>query len=323
MVIRYDSEIGHRYVPEINARIPNELGGYYVRTNAEGFRSDVEFVRERRDGSRIVFLGDSVTAGDCVSNEERFSDLVGKALGAEIYNYALSGSGTDQQLLIYERHAREVEADLIVVPIFIENIERIKVGHRETILGSTGDRVMVPKPYFLLDDEGELDLRHVPVPLERPVAPAEPAASRGATSSFPQRTLWRMRQSERLGRMRWLGSRFGDVRSWALRLADFQPYPDYSDPESQGWQLMQAILQRLFEASGPIPRCSSCRCRRRPSTGPCRYDRGSRSVSSRSPIPTTVSTSWTSPPRCGRSPRRPGIGSTSSTIGTRLRSVTR
>jgi carbamoyltransferase len=253
MVIRYDSEIGHRYVPEINARIPNELGGYYVRTNAEGFRSDVEFVRERRDGSRIVFLGDSVTAGDCVSNEERFSDLVGKALGAEIYNYALSGSGTDQQLLIYERHAREVEADLIVVPIFIENIERIKVGHRETILGSTGDRVMVPKPYFLLDDEGELDLRHVPVPLERPVAPAEPAASRGATSSFPQRTLWRMRQSERLGRMRWLGSRFGDVRSWALRLADFQPYPDYSDPESQGWQLMQAILQRLFEASGPIP----------------------------------------------------------------------
>jgi carbamoyltransferase len=252
-VIRYDSEIGHRYVPEINARIPNELGGYYVRTNADGFRSDVPFVRERGDSPRIVFLGDSVTAGDGVSNHERFSDLVGQAFGAEVYNYGLSGSGTDQQLLIYERYAREVEADLIVLCVFIENIERIKASHRETILGSSGDRVMVPKPYFELDENGELDLHHVPVPLERPVASVERGAARGATSSFPQRILWRMRQNERLNRMRWLGPRFGDVRNRVLRLVDYQPYPDYLDPGSQGWQLMQAILERFVEVAQPTP----------------------------------------------------------------------
>jgi carbamoyltransferase len=253
LVIRYDSEIGHRYVPDINARIPNELGGFYVRTNADGFRSDIPFVQKRGDSPRIVFLGDSVTAGDGVSNHERFSDLVGKNLGSEVYNYGLSGSGTDQQLLIYERYAREVEADLVVLCVYIENIERIKASHRETILGSSGDRVMVPKPYFQLDGNGELDLHHVPVPLERPVASGDRGVTRGATSGFPQRVLWRVRQIEGLNRMRWLGTRFGDLRNRALRLVDYQPYPDYLDPDSQGWQLMQAIVERLVEAARPTP----------------------------------------------------------------------
>ena len=36
-IICYNDKIGHLYVPNINARIINEKGGYYVRTNSLGF----------------------------------------------------------------------------------------------------------------------------------------------------------------------------------------------------------------------------------------------------------------------------------------------
>ncbi|MFQ5677414.1 MAG: GDSL-type esterase/lipase family protein, partial [bacterium] len=148
MVIQYHSRIGHLYVPNLRARIPNELGGYYVRTNSQGFRADFEFAQKRTTRPRILFFGDSYTAGDGCSNQDRFSELVGEALGAEVYNYGLSGSGTDQQLLIFEQFAGDVEADLIVLCVCVENIERIKVDARPSIDRVTGKRLLVPKPYF-------------------------------------------------------------------------------------------------------------------------------------------------------------------------------
>ena len=167
MVIQYHPILGHLYVPNLHARVfHHDSGAYYVRTNSEGFRSDSEFERNRPNRPRVLFFGDSVTAGDGCGNEERFSELVGEALDAEVYNYGLSGSGTDQQLLIYEHFARDVEADLIVLCVSVENIERIKVAYREAIDRATGRNLLVPKPYFTLNGD-DLVLQHVPVPLTR------------------------------------------------------------------------------------------------------------------------------------------------------------
>jgi carbamoyltransferase len=125
MVVRHDPQIGHLFVPNLNGRIPNELGGYYVRTNSLGFRSDIEFITKRSGRPRIFFFGDSQTAADGCSNSERFSELVGETFDAEVFNYGLSGSGTDQQLLIFEHFAKDVEADLIVLGVCVENIEAL------------------------------------------------------------------------------------------------------------------------------------------------------------------------------------------------------
>ena len=54
-------------------------------------------------------------------------------MNAEIFNYAVSGTGTDQQLLIAQKYAKEVDADLIFFGVLVENIERNKVEFRETI----------------------------------------------------------------------------------------------------------------------------------------------------------------------------------------------
>ena len=60
MTIRYDEDIGHAWVPNQRARIPHERGGYIVKTNREGFRSDSDFDKAKNSRSRILFFGDSV-----------------------------------------------------------------------------------------------------------------------------------------------------------------------------------------------------------------------------------------------------------------------
>ena len=102
LVLCHDPTIGQRYVPNHRARVPFEEGGYNVVTNSLGFRSNVEFETARGDRPRIIFLGDSFTAGFGVDNDDRFADRAGELLGAEVYNAGITGTGTDQQVLAYE-----------------------------------------------------------------------------------------------------------------------------------------------------------------------------------------------------------------------------
>ncbi|HEY7650916.1 MAG TPA: carbamoyltransferase N-terminal domain-containing protein [Methylomirabilota bacterium] len=266
MVIRHHPVIGHLFVPNMTARIPHERGAYFVRTNAQGFRSDIEFRSERGSSPRILFFGDSITAGDGCSNEERFSELVGQALGAEVYNYALSGSGTDQQVLIFETFAREVAADLLVLCTPAENIERIKVTHRLSVDRATGQQVLVPKPYFSLEGS-ELRLHQVPVPIDRPVASSANGKSYQSATSHREANpglQWVFSLADKIqSRAGWrrlanLISPQGAggnsrLRSLLLRCSGFQPHHDYADEERPACRLMRAILQRFFAAAAPVP----------------------------------------------------------------------
>lgn len=259
MVLQYHPSIGHLYVPNLAARIPSELGGYLVRTNSAGFRSDLEFEPGRRGRPRILFFGDSFTAGDGCDNAERFPELVGDSLDAEVYNYGLSGSGTDQQLLIMEELARDVAADLLVLCIMVHNIERITASHRESVDRVSGRRILVPKPYFTLDD-GSLRLWHVPVPLQRPlaevVAGQHPDAPRSKRSTWPSKLLDVYRHDPRFAPIRRLAGNPNSslnirMRSRALRSSRFQPHPEYRSADTPGWQLMEALVRRF--ASGEVP----------------------------------------------------------------------
>ena len=40
IIFRFDEDIGHTFIPNLNARVMNENGGYFVTTNSDGFRSD-------------------------------------------------------------------------------------------------------------------------------------------------------------------------------------------------------------------------------------------------------------------------------------------
>ncbi|MEE9391164.1 MAG: carbamoyltransferase N-terminal domain-containing protein [Planctomycetota bacterium] len=247
MVLRYHPRIGHLFVPNLRARIPGEEGGYFVNTNSSGFRSEIEYEEKKSGTPRILLLGDSFTAGDGCGQEQCFSSLLESSLGAEVYNYAIPGTGTDQQLLIFEEFAKNVEADLVVLCVYVENIERIQVSGRESLVRVTGDRVIVPKPYFRLEDDG-LVLHNVPVPMERNPVEAQKAGKLDSANS--QRLIYKMRSSYRRhpALMKAVAkSRQSLPGLWggAYRLAGFDPYPDYLSNESEGWRLMEAILDRL------------------------------------------------------------------------------
>lgn len=258
MVLQYHPQIGQLYVSNIRARIPSELGGYYVTTNSQGFRSNHEFVQQKSGRPRVLFFGDSFTAGFGVSNEQRFTDLIAKMLDVEVYNYGLTGSGTDQQLLIFEQFAQQVEADLIVLCVLVENIERIVRTHHRTIDRYSGNYVYVPKPYFTKED-GRLQLHHYPVPMERPESLDQEGVPAAGSPQVRQRAIQAMRQ---LYYHPWLGAIRGerapgilqnDMLLRFLKVAQYQPYPAYVDEKSAGWQLMSAIIQRFVEGASSTP----------------------------------------------------------------------
>jgi carbamoyltransferase len=258
MVMRHDSRIGHSWVPNQKARIPHERGGYLVRVNAQGFRSDHNYVGPRGDRPRILFFGDSITAGDGCNNSERFAELVGDELGVDVFNYGLSGSGTDQQLLILEQVVENVDANLIVLGVTVHNIDRIKSIYRPTIDRLSGRRVLVPKPYYSLSASGELELHNVPVPIDRP---EEGQVSDGVFAHESHREAnpkWRwvyqiadsMRANSRFDRIgRFISPHAIDdhtrLRGFLVRRTGFDPYPDYRDSKSDGCRLMSAIVEKF------------------------------------------------------------------------------
>src|SRR5262249_13406504 len=138
----------------------------------------------------------------------------------------------------------------------VENIERIKARHRESIDRVTGARVLVPKPYFVLDG-GRLHLNQVPVPLQRPIVGTGYVDPDGEAPDH-QLTGWLNGLARRApifsDRVRHLlETRLLRARGALLRSVGFQPHSDYRSPQSEGWKLMQAIVERFHCGSAPVP----------------------------------------------------------------------
>ena len=252
----HNEDIGHLFVPNINARIIHETGGYYVKTNSLGFRSNIEFKEKKDNKKRILFFGDSNTAADGVSNNERFSDLVGKHFESEVYNFALPGSGTDQQYLIWKKYAQKIEADLIVIGVLVENIERNKVAFRETLHPYTKKRLLTPKPYFEINKE-KLELKNTPVPKNKikinDVDPKKVQWVIPKNQEFLYKAVSLFRESKILKPVRDnFSPLIKKLRSTLINLA-YQPYPDYKNSHSPGYNLMKRIISDFTGSINSIP----------------------------------------------------------------------
>jgi lysophospholipase L1-like esterase len=242
---QYHPIIGYQFIPNLKARLEHESGGYLVRINSAGFRSEREFVREKAAGKfRVLLFGDSYTAGEAVSNKYRFGDVLETLFldNLEVYNFGLPGTGTDQQYLVYKEVAKDYEHDLIVIAAQVENIRRVAARHR---LWYTAEGTKVfAKPYFELEANGEtLTLKNVPVP-KGPINPED----------LPEEDRALVDQG---GRMFWLrqivGKMGGRAKELALHLSHYQPLPEYNDPNGREWLLMKAILRQwTSEIKKPI-----------------------------------------------------------------------
>lgn len=244
-LFRYHPVVGHTYIPNLRARIPHESGGYLIECNQAGLRSSIEFVRRKsKNIYRVLVFGDSFTAGDGVSNQYRYTDLLPTLFdkSIEVYNFGISGTGTDQQYLCYREFAKEIEADLLVLGIYVENIRR-NVAHYRPFLDNDDVVRYYPKPWYELDENKSLRLDQVPLSRYPSDLSALPYSERTTVDRGGRYVLLRHF-------VRKLGN---NPKQTIQRLCRYQPLPNYNSAENYDWRLMHTILSSwINEASIPV-----------------------------------------------------------------------
>lgn len=114
--------IGHVHRPNASSR----LMGVRVETNSDGLR-DREYPVERNDSRRIVALGDSLTFGWGVAEEDSFVTLLEERLGrerpTEIINFGTGNYNTEQEVALFLEKGLKYRPDDVVLFYFINDAE--------------------------------------------------------------------------------------------------------------------------------------------------------------------------------------------------------
>ena len=117
-------DIGHRHRPGAQ----EQLMGVSVRTNSLGLRS-TEIDQPAKPGvARIAFVGDSITLGWGVAEQETFANRVLEALakaGRKVdgFNLGVGNYNTTQELALYRKIGARLKPDIIVLAYFINDAE--------------------------------------------------------------------------------------------------------------------------------------------------------------------------------------------------------
>jgi hypothetical protein len=219
-------------------------GRYQINVNGDGIRADRDYSASIPSGARrIIVLGDSMAAGQFLNNVDRFSELLERReRDLEVINLALEGSGTDQQVLLYEHVGLQFEHDIVLLLPFLQNARRNMVEARDAYDPRRGAMTLRPKPRFELVG-GELVLKNVPVPLEMTQAQLDASGHREVGNPRTHRLKTRI-------------SRLPGARIWRTAVQAFlpwEPFPEYRDPTGPEWRMMDALVRRLKRLAGERP----------------------------------------------------------------------
>jgi len=151
---RHDALLGWAHRPGQSGTLDHPDFSVRVEISAQGLR-DREYPLERAPGRRrMLVLGDSFAWGFGVERDRVFDALLeARHPDWEIVNAAVSGYGTDQQLLYFERRGLRFQPDVVVLFFHPNDVED----------NGEARRYGYPKPRFALGPGG-LELENVPVP---------------------------------------------------------------------------------------------------------------------------------------------------------------
>jgi len=160
LTYRYDAQLGWFPIPNSSKRFTGSRT-ITISHNSNGFR-DHEPVKDNRPG--IVFLGDSLVWGFDVEAQERFTEkLQAKHPNWGIYNFGVSGYGTDQEYLLLQRYFDRYHPRVVFLVICGDN------DNDDNAWNFRGDYY---KPYYTLEGGG-LRVKGIPVPKSENVFFAE------------------------------------------------------------------------------------------------------------------------------------------------------
>jgi len=125
MNVKEDSDnprIGHVHKPGSEM----ELMDVNVSINSDGLR-DGEYLVEKGDAYRIIFLGDSLTFGWGVEQEDTFGYIleeeIGKNAPTEIINFGTGNYNTEQEVNLFFEKGVKYNPDKVVLFYFINDAE--------------------------------------------------------------------------------------------------------------------------------------------------------------------------------------------------------
>lgn len=189
----------------------------------------------------LALVGDSFTFGLGVEDDQTFAHqlaLLTDQSSRPVVNLGVPGYSTDQEVLLLEEVIDELKIDHVMLLVCLIN----DVFDNQRLFPL---QAMHGKPRFRLDDDGELQLENVPVPMQQ-----KPAAEMRENLASLVRGDLPPEQSSWVG---WLGSR-EMVRRFGLFQPSFQPPEGYfEDKFASSLDLFDALIDRarqLVEASG-------------------------------------------------------------------------
>ncbi|MAG22025.1 MAG: hypothetical protein CL943_01790 [Candidatus Diapherotrites archaeon] len=159
----FNEELGWSYIPSVDGWeqkpaffkdsgvvLPPRLVD--ININSFGFR-DREWVLDD-DKTRIAFVGDSHIFGHGIDFGDRASDLI-QTEQCQSLNFGVSGYSTDQELLLARKTIFPMNADVIILGLFLGNdVEDNAVPFSAN--------TTTTKPYFVLENQ-ELVLKNYPI----------------------------------------------------------------------------------------------------------------------------------------------------------------
>lgn len=160
-----DSQLGWVNIPDASGW-ESCYGECQIRVtiNSQGLR-DNEIPYENEEGhTRILMLGDSTTASMQVELEETFVKRLESRLNDEdaddwdVINAGVNAYGTDNELLFYRLEGQKYGPEIVFLNMYLAN--DVYNNHPTLELRYGGQSA---KPYFTLNDEGELELQNFPV----------------------------------------------------------------------------------------------------------------------------------------------------------------
>jgi carbamoyltransferase len=238
-LFEYDPKLAFKFIPNLKARVAHEGGGYLIQTNSSGFRCRHDFAAVRNPKRpRLLLFGNSFTAGEGVSDGQRFGDRLEELLEVDVFNFGLPGTGTDQHYLAFKEYGSTIAADLTIIAVCVENIRRTAARYRQFKDGE-GRIFCYGKPYFTLVN-GDLQLGGVPA-MRDPIPENDlPPNERGAVD-----------RGGRFATLRKIVNQAG-LRELAQLATRYQPLPHYQNAQNPDWLVLRAILEH-FITDAPKP----------------------------------------------------------------------
>ncbi len=126
-----DELVGWRMKPSHDFRMPWGRNEIRYRSNALGFRSVREFVKERTGKRRIAVVGDSHSFALGLEYDKSFGARLEQSMkDVEVLNFALPGSGVDQMWLTARHYALPLKPDVLIVALYGSDFPRTQTAYR-------------------------------------------------------------------------------------------------------------------------------------------------------------------------------------------------